>query len=1142
VNWTRVPTENFPALIGGEYGITGFFDATPDGSSIWFGSSSSTESKRVFKSTNYGATWTATPININGPNRYGLTLKDANIGFIYGKVNGVFSLQKTTDGGNTFFNIPTSGLTGEVSKIKCVPNSNMIVARATTSGLSYCNHVLNETAITFQPFTNQINSATFEFKNFYTGYAGGTNSTASNGIYKFNNTISLIGSTIGTPWTTDVDFATTDGFNYKLSNYSFSNGEVKFRQNHAWMPAALDWGSTNFPSGVAVVGGPDIPIATGNYDVNFNIATSAFSFAPCVTNTTVVSACVTYTWPVNNTVYTTSGTYSVANGCSTEVLQLTINSNTIVTQPSNASICKQIGATASLSVVAGTTSATYQWQTQIATSTTAAWTVVPTNANYSGANSATLNVTRTTTTIPATGTKYKVVITGSCGNLTSTTAALQEQTVLSKAAVVTAKSSSNVALLPAGTTCNGSSVNLSLAAGSIGNIQWQSSTDGVSYTDLGSLVTQSALNAVNPILTTSSGVLTQNTWFRVVASNGVCSSVNGLAIKITVSAPAVAGTILGGDVTVCASAASAMDLSGTLVPFSNSTTLTLNGNQGTIVWQKSINYTATVPTWAAVAGATTSTLTVVNLTVDTWYRALVTSGACKATTDVTKITVSKVAKAGVVTATTNGAVTATVCSAGDITFTSAAYTGTSLQWEVSTTSTTTGFVAVAGETGLEFTMTNVAYAPLSKFYVRSVVTSGTCTIARSAVKTITVTPLSVAGTIKGGGTLCVNGGATVSVTGNTGMIQWQYSTDGITYMVAPYWKTVSGTPTYYNASTEFTTAASTGVAATYVFTNLNTSGSVYFRAKVTSGVCSETYTSSVEYVNGSVAEAGTISAVSTTLCPSTGTTLTLAGSLGAIQWQKATVSATTGLPGAFANIALQTGTTLATGNLTASAAYQAVVTIGSCSTVTASYVIITVVAKPVAKPITANPTTPSGVSVAAALCTSNSSKVLTIGAGSVGAIEWETSTTSTTSGFATIAGATGGNYTVTSASAGANYFRAKFTNTCGVSVYSAVVTVYYYDCAPAKVIETPSEVVKTPFSAVAYPNPFTASFNLSLTTSSTEKVSIMVYDMTGRQLEQREVPSNSMMEQQLGDSYPTGVYNVIVTQGKQVKTLRVIKR
>jgi photosystem II stability/assembly factor-like uncharacterized protein len=291
VNWTRVPTANFPALISGEYGVTGFFDATPDGSSIWFGSSGT--AVRLFKSINYGVTWTATSLNLSTAPSLGLTFKDANIGFIYGKVAGVFSLQKTTDGGNTFSNITTSGFTGNVTNIKCVPNNNMIVLSATTSGLSYCNHLSSDTTLALQPFTNLINSQTFEFKNFYTGYAGGTNSTATNGIYKLNNTISLIGATIGTPWTSDVDFATTDGLNYTLSNYSFSNGDAKFRLNHAWVPFSLDWGSTNFPSGTAVSGGSNIPIATGSYDVNFNIATLAFSFVAPLSNETFINKKIT---------------------------------------------------------------------------------------------------------------------------------------------------------------------------------------------------------------------------------------------------------------------------------------------------------------------------------------------------------------------------------------------------------------------------------------------------------------------------------------------------------------------------------------------------------------------------------------------------------------------------------------------------------------------------------------------------------------------------------------------------------------------------------------------------------------------------------------------------------------------------------
>jgi hypothetical protein len=48
--------------------------------------------------------------------------------------------------------------------------------------------------------------------------------------------------------------------------------------------------------------------------------------------------------------------------------------------------------------------------------------------------------------------------------------------------------------------------------------------------------------------------------------------------------------------------------------------------------------------------------------------------------------------------------------------------------------------------------------------------------------------------------------------------------------------------------------------------------------------------------------------------------------------------------------------------------------------------------------------------------------------------------------------------------------------------------------------------------------------------------------MTGRLIERRDVRPSDMVEQQIGDRYPSGVYNVVVTQGEEVKTVRVIKR
>jgi hypothetical protein len=52
----------------------------------------------------------------------------------------------------------------------------------------------------------------------------------------------------------------------------------------------------------------------------------------------------------------------------------------------------------------------------------------------------------------------------------------------------------------------------------------------------------------------------------------------------------------------------------------------------------------------------------------------------------------------------------------------------------------------------------------------------------------------------------------------------------------------------------------------------------------------------------------------------------------------------------------------------------------------------------------------------------------------------------------------------------------------------------------------------------------------------------MVYDMIGKLIDQREVTPTEVSELQVGDRYPSGVYNVIVTQGENTKTLRLIKR
>ena len=90
---------------------------------------------------------------------------------------------------------------------------------------------------------------------------------------------------------------------------------------------------------------------------------------------------------------------------------------------------------------------------------------------------------------------------------------------------------------------------------------------------------------------------------------------------------------------------------------------------------------------------------------------------------------------------------------------------------------------------------------------------------------------------------------------------------------------------------------------------------------------------------------------------------------------------------------------------------------------------------------------------------------------------------------------------------------------------------------------TASEATATAaFKAAAYPNPFTADFSIEVTTPSQEKVQFKVYDMLGKLVESREADVSDLNMEKVGAQYPAGVYNVIVSQGGIVKTLRVIKR
>jgi hypothetical protein len=96
--------------------------------------------------------------------------------------------------------------------------------------------------------------------------------------YNFEATsgdISIIGAFNG--WIDDVPMnrSASDPNFWTLTRSWYENSEVKFRENEDW---TINWGNTNWPSGIGLQNGPNIPLIQGIYDVTFNSSTGEYNF------------------------------------------------------------------------------------------------------------------------------------------------------------------------------------------------------------------------------------------------------------------------------------------------------------------------------------------------------------------------------------------------------------------------------------------------------------------------------------------------------------------------------------------------------------------------------------------------------------------------------------------------------------------------------------------------------------------------------------------------------------------------------------------------------------------------------------------------------------------------------------------------
>ena len=91
-------------------------------------------------------------------------------------------------------------------------------------------------------------------------------------------------------------------------------------------------------------------------------------------------------------------------------------------------------------------------------------------------------------------------------------------------------------------------------------------------------------------------------------------------------------------------------------------------------------------------------------------------------------------------------------------------------------------------------------------------------------------------------------------------------------------------------------------------------------------------------------------------------------------------------------------------------------------------------------------------------------------------------------------------------------------------------------------VKPTTSVYKVFIEANVYPNPFANNFKLAVKTNSSEDIQVKVFDMLGKLIETNFVKTSDIDSLEIGNNYKSGIYNVIMTQGTEVITQKVIKK
>jgi len=705
------------------------------------------------------------------------------------------------------------------------------------------------------------------------------------------------------------------------------------------------------------------------------------------------------------------------------VATLTVNEAPAVSaHPSNSTVCD--GSNTSFTVAATGNGLSYQWQVNDGSG----WANVANAGIYSGAATATLNVTGATLAID--GYQYRCVVNGSCAPAaTSNAATLNINSIL---AVNTQPVNSTI--------CSGNNTAFTVVASASGlGYQWQVN-DGSSWVNVTNTGIYSGATTATLTLTAATTVV-DGYQYRCVLSSSCTAPVTSNTAMLTVNvAPAI--TSQPSNSTICVG---------------NNTSFAIAATGSGITYQWEVNDGsgwANVTNGGIYTGATTSTLnlTAPTTAVDGYQYRCIIGGSCVpgVTSSVATLVVNTAP------AITLQPSNSTICAGSNTSFSIAA-TGTNIayQWQVNDGSgwvnvTNTGIYTGATTNTLDLTAPTTA---VNSYQYRCLV-NGVCTPNQtSSTASLTVNVAPAITLQPSNSTICVgsNTSFAVAATGSGLTYQWEVN-DG------NGWTNVTNGGIYTGATTNTLnlTAPATAVDG-------------YQYRCIIGGSCVPGVTSSVATLVVNTAPAITLQPSNSTICAGSNTSFSIAaaGSNIAYQWQVNDGSGWVNVT----NTGIYTGATTNTLDLTAPTIaidghqYRCVVN-GVCTpNVTSSVVSVTVNAAPA---ITLQPSNST-------ICVGNNTSFAVAATGSGLTYQWEVNdgngwTNVTNGGIYTGATTHTLNLTTPTTAVGGYQYRCIIGGSCVPGVTSSVAMLVV-NAAPAITLQPSNSTIcagsNTSFSIAA---------------------------------------------------------------------------